>query len=400
MLVLAGWCIPAFALFEDDVHVTSDSDAVKLDVDRRVLEEVVQLLDHGYPLQSIYLHGVGRGMPIDDMVFLATRARPAEAARNARVAIEMLPSLPAWACHDDAHSSDDRYAPVYSADELGPITTIREVSTRFFEYNERLSPFPNWSEDQVHARVPTSELRDLASEGHWYKNTWADRPENSGIFVSLYRHENRILIDGNLDQIAEATAAGEASMSVVIVYNDEFQRPVSDFGDVQTEDVVDAYFDRGLELTHVPNWNKPYGDFHHVSSIENIEQYVDLPEKDEIDEARWEALEVELSGAGFNEQPVLISIYENDHKVWVDEPERLTVAKSLGMDSAPVTYLYHRIGRLACASVPGDDCEDRIWRAAGLERDGGIRSTQRNTNQTQEVVDFSGIDVSSRRNNG
>ena len=87
----------------------------------------------------------------------------------------------------------------------------------------------------------------------------------------------------------------------------------------------------------------------------------------------------ELRNSGFNDKPVLISLYDNDRKVWVDQPERLTAARELGIEDVPVVYLYHSIDRLACGVEPGNDCEDRIRKAA--EIGGSIQSTQRqNTN--------------------
>jgi hypothetical protein len=374
----------AVALFEEDSRISGDNDIVNLDVDRQALNEVRDLLTQGYPVQSVYLHGVGRGNSIDDMVFLATRAEPQNAARYADIAIEMLPALPGWACRSGGQSAENRYAPEYQSNALPSVASLQNIADRFFEDNQRISPFPNWSGNEVHVDVPIAELKSLLGSDYWYSNGRADRPVNTGVMVSLYQHDKKIIVDGNLGQIEKAIQNGQSKMSVIVVYNEDDQRPISEFGDdVTTPDIVDAYFSERLEVTLVPNWQGPYGDFHHQSPIDDLQQYIELPDRGDISDERWQTISTELKSVGFNDKPVLISLYDNDRKVWIDQPDRLTAARELGIENVPVVYLYHSIDRLACGVEPGSDCEDRIRKAADVG--GNIQSTQNHESLSSDI---------------
>ncbi len=358
---------PAHALFEDDVHISSDRDSVSLDVDRRAFNEMRFFFEQGYPAHSIFLHGIGTGLSIDDLVFLAVRADPANAERLVDTAIRMLPTLPAWACRDGVLTAEDRYAPVYSADQLGQPITIGEIAERFFTGNARLTPFPDWTGGAAHVSLPVSELQGYASPETWYRVGREDRPGDHPLIVSLYRDQQRVVLDGNLGQLRRAIAEGQDSIDAVILYNEDYVRPVSDFGDDPTvSDIAGSFFANGIQLTHVPNWRGPFGDYHEQATIDELAEFVEIPAPEDIEESRWEKTFNELSNNGFRDKPVMISLYHNDQKLWVDQPERLAAARELGMSAVPVVYLYHGIQRLPCGVAPGSDCEDRIRKAAGL----------------------------------
>jgi hypothetical protein len=360
----------SYALFEDDYHISSDQDNINVDLDRRTFREIKHFIDQGYPDQSIFLHGVGLGISIDDLVYLTAQADPENAERHAQNAIDMLPSLPGWACREGRLTADSRFAKNYTADQLEPVNSIEEIAQRFFENNQRLTPFPEWTGNQFHATVNTNELADHITDEFWYFVGRNDRPVNEGVMVSLYRHENRIVVDGNLGQVRRAQEAGQQTMPVVIIYNEDYQRPISAFGeDPQLDEVVEAFFDEETQVTLVPNWKGPYADFHTLTSIEDLEEFVDLPEKEDIDEEYYKQLVTELKAKGFEQKPVLVTLYNNDRKVWVDNPARVRAAKEMGFEQVPLAYLYHSLDRLPCGVTPGDNCRDRIRRAAGLARE-------------------------------
>jgi hypothetical protein len=204
-------------------------------------------------------------------------------------------------------------------------------------------------------------------DAFWYRNDRADRPDTRGIMISLYQHDGSIVVDGNPERLREALDRGETSVPVVLLYNEELHRPVSDFGaNALVGDIVAAFFSEQLQLTHVPDWRDPFGDYHNVADIAEFEEFVTLPTREEIDDARWSKLTTELQADGFSRKPVIVSMYHEGNRVWVDEPDRLTAARELGMEQAPVVYLYHGIDRLPCGVAPGSDCEDRIRTAAEL----------------------------------
>ncbi len=366
-IMALAWSTQTMALYQDDVHISSDRDIISADVNARVHDEIRTFLDSGYPIQSVYLHGVALGFTIDDIVYLSVSVRPDEAERYLDVALDMLPTLPAWACRDQSETADARYAPVQSADELGPVVSLSTITSKFFDENIRLSPMPEWTRNHAHLRVPTNELADLVGDGYWYRNDRDDRPVNEAVFVSLYRYEQQVVVDGNLGQVRDAIERGDAATPVVVIYNNEMQRPVSDFGEgPRLADVVGAYLGQEISLTSVPDWRDPYSDYQHTASIEEFEEFTTIPTREEIDDARWDKIVTELRADGFQRKPVIVSMYFDSSRVWVDQPDRLTAARELGMETVPVVYLHHSIDRLPCGVAPGRDCEERIRRAAEL----------------------------------
>ncbi len=377
MLAIVGvvYMSASYALFEDDSHISSDRDNISRDIDRRTFNEIRHFIDEGYPVQSIYLHGVSQGISIDDLVYLMTSADPDNTDEYVNTAIDMLPFLPGWACRS---GSLDRYSPIhYSPSQLPEVASLQDIADSFFERNERLSPFPDWSNNEVHVSVPTAEVQQYLNSEYWYNVGRNNRPMNEGIMVSLYKYDNSIVVDGNLGQVQQAIQNGVATVPIVVIYNEVSQRPISRFGsDVTTGQIVDAFFDDQTQVTLVPNWKGPYGDYHHIADIDELEQYVELPAKEDVEAGRWQAMQGELNRFGFSEKPVIVVLY--GHQVWVNEPDRLAAAKELGMTEAPVVYLYHSIDRLPCGIAPGRDCEERIRRAAGVKQPTGASSSGQN----------------------
>ena len=359
--------VTASALYEDDVHISTDRDNISEDVNSRAYNEIRAFMQQGYPIQSIFLHGVALGYSIDDVVFMSVRASPNDAGRFVDVALDMLPTLPTWACRDDTVGAEERYAPIAAASEFGEVTSLSTVSSKFFNENVRISPLPDWSGNHVHLRVPTAELAELLGEDFWYRNAREDRAVNTGVLVSLYRHEQQIVVDGSLGQVRDAIERGDASVPVVVLYNDDMHRPVSDFGEGPAlADVVSAYLGEEVKVTHVPDWRDPYSDFHHVADIVEFEEFTTLPLREEIEDGRWNKIVAEIEADGFRRKPVIVSMYHDGSRVWIDQPDRLTAARELGIETVPVVYLYHSIDRLACGVAPGSDCEERIRTAAEL----------------------------------
>ncbi len=377
MLAVVGlaYMSASYALFEEDIHISGDKDSISLALDSRTFNEIRDFIRNGYPAQSIYLHGIGLGISIDDLVFLMARADPDNTDEYVNIAIDMLPFLPSWACRSGVM---DRYAPNdYSPGQLPEVASLQDIADRFFENNERLSPFPDWSNNNVHANVPTAEVQQYLNPEYWYNVGRNDRPVNEGIMVSLYKHDNSIVVDGNLGQLQQAIQNGVATVPIVVIYNETFQRPISAFGsDVTTGQVIDAFSNDQTQITMVPNWQGSYGDYHHIADIDELEQYVELPAKEDVEASLWQAMQVELTRSGYSENPVIVMLY--GQQVWIDEPERLAAAKDLGVTEVPVIYLYHSIDRLPCGIAPGRDCEDRIRRAAGVKQSTGASSSGQN----------------------
>jgi hypothetical protein len=334
-----------------DIHVQSDSDPIRLDIDRRTFDEIQSLLKQGYPTVSVMLHGVSMGMSINDIVYLAVKSDPQRAKEFYDTAVSLLPSLPGWAIQDE--DSADRYYTNYTASELGAQSTVAEVARRFFEENMRLSPFPEWYAGGYHIKVTTDELAGLLKDSWWYRqgNLQPNSPRsapNRPIFISLYRDPNEIVIDGGPERIRNAQRQGVRQLPVVFVYNDMRTRPISRYSiDVKVEEIVDDFFNRGLKLTSVPEWRQ-VGDHHMIASAEELMELLDTIDKKDVAPVRWSAITRDIKNNGFNE-PLLISLLNSgDGRIWANEPDRVTAAAELGVDQVPVVFLYHDIGRPPC----------------------------------------------------
>jgi hypothetical protein len=334
-----------------DIHVQSDSDAIRLDIDRRTFEEIQSLLNQGYPAVSVMLHGVSMGMSINDVVYLAVKSHPQRAKELYDTAVSLLPSLPGWAIQEEDGS--DRYYTNYAASELGAQPTVAEVAQRFFEQNMRLSPFPDWYAGGYHIKVKTDELAGLLKDSWWYLsgNLQPNSPRsapNRPIFISLYGDRNEIVIDGGADLIRSAQRQGVRELPVVFVYNDMRTGPISRYNaDVKVKEIVDDFFERGRKLTAVPEWRQ-VGDYHMIASVAELLELVDTIDKKDVDPARWSAITRDIKNNGFNE-PLLISLFNSgDGRIWANEPDRVVAAAELGVDQVPVVFLYHDIGRPPC----------------------------------------------------
>ncbi len=334
-----------------DIHVQSDSDQIRLDIDRRTFDEIKLFLEQGYPSVSVMLHGVSMGMSINDVVYLAVKSNPQRAKEFYDTAVSLLPSLPGWAIQNEDGS--DRYYVNYTASELGAQTTVAEVARRFFEQNMRLAPFPKWYTGGYHLKVATDELAGLVKDSWWYRqgNLQPNSPRsapNRPIFVSLYGDRNEIVVDSGAGRIRNAQQQGIRELPVVFVYNDIRTRPISRYrADIKVKAIVDDFFESGIKLTAVPEWRQ-VGDHHIVASVAELMELIDTIDKKDIDPARWSAITQEIRNNGFN-APLLISLLNSgDGRMWVDEADRITAAAELGVEQVPVVLLYHDIGRPPC----------------------------------------------------
>ncbi len=334
-----------------DIHVQSDSDPIRLDIDRRTFNEIQSLLKQGYPAVSVMLHGVSMGMSINDVVYLAVKSNPQRAKELYDTAVSLLPSLPGWAIQGD--DSSDRYYTNYTASELGAQSTVTEVARRFFEQNMRLTPFPEWYAGGYHIKVSTDELAGLLKDSWWYRqgNLQPNSPRsvpNRPIFVSLYGDRGEIVVDSGTERIRNAQQEGVRELPVVFVYNDMRTRPISRYSaNVKAKEIVDDFFKRGLKLTSVPEWRQ-VGDHHMVAPVAELMELLGTIDKKDIDPARWSAITQDIRNNGFN-TPLLISLFNSgDGRIWANGPDRIAAAAELGVGQVPVVFLYHDIGRPPC----------------------------------------------------
>lgn len=345
------------AEIRDDVHVQSDSDAIRLDIDNRTFNEMKSFFDRGYPTASVMLHGITQGLSIEDVTYIAVKAKGEKSQEIYQTATSLLSSLPGSVCRGGNQSG--LYPQEYPLQDLGPQPTIAEVARRFFDENKRMTPFPNWQTGGNHMMASTQELANLAKDQWWYRPGAARNGGKSQVFVSLYPGSKDIVIDSGMNRIRDAIQQGVGTLPVVIVYNDKNQLPVSHYGSKpKFQDAANDFFSAGHELTPVPLWEG--GDHHMLASVEDLKSVFKPPEKKDIPAARYEALSKELTGGA--KAPFLMSLLSTCGCAYIDDPARLTVASDLGMKEVPLVMFYHGLDRLPCGAPA--NCQDRICEAA------------------------------------
>ena len=359
---LGGACGFAGGDGGDDLGLSSEWPRME----RRFAEEIENFVKDGYPAESIMMHAVASGLTIDKTVYLMTRADADRAEEFFTAAFLLQDSLPGWACGVGSGSTrGGPYSPYYGVNDLPPRRTIEEVAQRYFDENRVMEPMPDWYGGDFHMLAYTEELLDLANDDERWYRFGARQPVVDGrlerpILVSLYGESREIVLDISREQIEAFAGRGVERLPVVFYFNKDFQRPLSDLRtDTDLAGLISAFHNNGDELTPVPLIAG--GDYHLEASLEEFEDLFDIPERDEIDPARFAALTEALERDGFDTRPVVVTLYSEQDGRWVDDPARIRAAIELGMESAPVTMLYHRLGRLPCGATPS--CVRRVCEA-------------------------------------
>jgi hypothetical protein len=269
----------------------------------------------------------------DKMVELA----PGEAAfadESKITCIKKVPEFLDWPCSSEAASS--RKFATYKYEDLEPDNSIKQVVRRYFDIPEVIEPIPNWLEGEFHTRLDSQEIIAYSSPEYWYKpNPSVDfmhekRPKT--LLISLYVGVNRVVLD-NYAVDALRQYYGKEKIPVDFVFNDSNVVPVSYFGsNVSLEEINKAFNERRIKLAEVPMW--PLGDYHFSPSAEEFERLFDLPKLEDIDGLRREAISAQLETYGFSRKPVFVTMLEGG-KVYVDDPDRVRVALSMGIDQLP-----------------------------------------------------------------
>jgi len=269
----------------------------------------------------------------DKMIELA----PGEAAfadENKLSCIKQVPQFLDWPCSSDAAAS--RKFATYKLDELGTGDIAKEVIRHYFEIPEVIEPVPNWLEGEFHTRLDFNEIIAYSSPEYWYKTDPSvdilneKRPKT--LLISLYVGINRVVIDNYAVDALRRHYGGE-KIPVIFVFNDSNVVPISYFGsNVSLEEINKAFTERKIKLAEVPLW--PLGDHHFSPTAEEFEKYFDLPELDAIDSLRREAIGAQLETYGFSRKPVFVTMIEGG-KMYVDDPDRVRVAISMGMKELP-----------------------------------------------------------------
>ncbi len=271
----------------------------------------------------------------DDKVIELAPGDAAYANENSMTCIKSVPKMLDWPCATDAAQS--RKFATYSFDEITDKNAVKEVVRRYFEIPEVIEPIPNWLEGEYNAKLSFDEIVQYSTPEYWYQpNPAVDilhekRPKT--LLISLYVGINQVVIDNFTADALRQHYAGE-KIPVVFVFNDSNVVPISYFGaNVSLEELNKAFSERRIKLADVPMW--PLGDYHLSPTAEEFEKLFDLPSLDQVDPLRREAIGAELETYRFTRKPVFVTMLEGSPKMYVDDPVRLRVALSMGIQRIP-----------------------------------------------------------------
>lgn len=352
-LLVAAIASPISADMREDIIIQHGDDQYRrATIDHGLYERLSALLGAGYPPASVILHGVSMGVPIDDVVEMTVRANPEDAAKVYDIAASMLPSLPGWACRAVGTSP-------WRQGQLGAGAfdgkTVAQVADAYFNGGLRAQPIPDWQNGDFHIEADVEEIVGLSThDAHWYRGLVANTASVRPVFVSLYRDRQAIVIDADSQRLAARQAAGK--VPVVFLFNDVFQRPVSDYReDTDVETIAEDFFAGGYELTAVPDWQQ--GDYHLMANVDELDRLFGAPELASMSLETRNALAADADSTA----PIKITLLREGAQLWIDQPERLSAAMAAGKRRVPVVFYYHGFDRLACG-VSASSCLQHVCR--------------------------------------
>jgi len=276
----------------------------------------------------------------DDKTVELAPGDAAFADENKLHCINRVPDFLDWPCSTDAANA--RKFATYSIDEIDPgKNIITEVVRRYFEMPEVIEPIPDWIDGEISTRLNIDDIIPYSTPEYWYKPDPSvdvlheKRPRT--LLISLYVGINQVVIDNYQIDALRKLHSGEP-IPVVFVFNDSNVVPVSYFGaNVSLEELVRAFNERRIKIAEVPMWQ--LGDHHLSATKEEFEKLFDIPEPDQIDPLRREALAAHLETYGFSRKPIFVTILEGG-KIYVDDADRVSVAISMGFDRLPTVVKF------------------------------------------------------------
>lgn len=248
--------------------------------------------------------------------------------------IKAPPKFLDWPCSTDA--AKGRKFATYALSEISgdPGNIINDVVRRYFEVPEVIEPIPNWIDGESHTSLSANDIIAYSAPEFWYRvstpEALLDPKRPRTLLISLYVGINQVVIDNQLIDVYRNEYAGQP-IPVVFVFNDSNVVPVSYFGtNVSLEEIFKAFVERRIKLAEVPLW--PVGDYHFSPTAKEFEVLVELPDFDDIDPYRREALAAELQTFGFAKKPIFVTMLDGGGKLYVDDPDRVRVAIDLGIE--------------------------------------------------------------------
>jgi hypothetical protein len=368
--------------------------------------QVEWMMQNRYPPASIILSSVNRGMTLADTVFFMSKAQPEQAGNIYALAVDMMPSLPGWAC-SAASGMPNRYDRAINPHEL-PAVTLEAISRLYFEQGKRFMKYPKWEQNQGNAYITLDELihfkeREIEASG---QDSWWYRPDGrvktDVLMVSLYPSGQRVVIDARLEQLREMKQGGALTAPVMLLYTEDSQFPMSDLNrdpdeiapgngntvasgaasapskrdgnpyvdysddEISASEVIARFGATGQRVSPTRDWHR--GDHHLQVKVEELQSLFDIPAREDVPVADWRRWEEQLAQG--LEKPLLISLYEGagDDR-WLDEAGLVAVAADKKIDRLPVVFFYHSNQRQACGlpAACADQLREAIVKGSGRD---------------------------------
>ena len=254
--------------------------------------------------------------------------------------IKRPPKFLDWPCSTQAAQS--RKFATYKMEELPADNPLKDVVRRYFEIPEVIEPIPFWIDGEYHGVFKIDDIIQFASPDYWYTPSpdrpFLDKKRPKSLQISLYVGINQVIIDNHaIDALRKELGSDE--IPVMFVFNDSNVVPISYFGsNVSLEEVQKAFFERGIKVADVPIWW--LGDHHLLTSIEEFELFFDIPALDEISADKQAKVRAELEAYGFTRKPIIVSVFSDAQSMAVDQPERIRVAASMGIERIPTSFTF------------------------------------------------------------
>ena len=195
--------------------------------------QVNWMLQNGYPLASVFMSSVGRGMTLADTAYFMSKANPEQAEAIFALAMDIMPNVPGWACSVDS-AMGNRYDSAINADELPPAPTLETFASLYFDQNKRFMEYSNWQQNKGQASIRVDELLrykqqeiELAGRDSWWYRP-DDRVSTDVIMATLYPTNRRVVIDARLEELQQLQRSGTEQVQVMLLYAESGQIPMSD----------------------------------------------------------------------------------------------------------------------------------------------------------------------------
>jgi hypothetical protein len=320
-------------LSEDPEYTVSEYEKIMGTKD--MFKRVERLLQYGYSADAIFGHEISKGLNIVSIVDAASLSEPSRETEFRWLADLMLPGYPGTACGCNDFKRDRNWNEI-AYDSIEP-KTIAQVARMYFENGQHLSRF---SDKEAHGLFPVEELAQLLEESSLTYRILPVRshPIPVGVFVSLYRDNEEIVVDGNLGAVQAAVARGDEFIPVLFHYYWDGIVPIGRFPEELTSgDVSGILGDLGTTLSPVPNWRA--GDYHAWIPIEEVEDLVNIPDQDDIEPELWDKILFDLKTNGFTFPVLMTPGHGIANYNMYNSVERVAVAKHLGKLRVPVVLL-------------------------------------------------------------